>query len=95
MHEQWLRSMESNHAQLVEDLGRVEQHLANHQKVFADHMVTVALNQAAFAGSLARLTEEHIKMEAEHLKTQQEMRELRELIERYIRFRGNGNSPGN
>ena len=81
MHDQWLRSMEGNHAQLAEDLGRMERHLVNHQKVFAEHMVTVAMNQAAFAASLARVTEE--------------MRELRELVERYIRHRGNGSQPAN
>ena len=88
IHDQWLRSMESNHAQLAEDLGRMERHLVNHQKVFAEHMVTVAMNQAAFAGSLARVTDENVKL-------QEEMRELRELVERYIRYRGNGSQPAN
>ena len=81
LHEQWLRSLESNQAQFAENLGRMEGHLANYQKVFAEHMVTVAMNQAAFAAALARHTEE--------------MGELRELVERYIRHRGNGNQPAN
>ena len=74
--------------QFAENLDRMERHLANYQKVFAEHMVTVAMNQAAFVTALARLTEGHIKLE-------EEMRGLRELVERYIRYRGNGNQPAN
>jgi uncharacterized protein YcbX len=95
MHEQWLSSMESSHVQLVEDLDRVaeeldslKQHLANVQKTFADQMVVLAMNQAAFMGSQARLTEDQIKL-------QQELRDLRDVVDRYIRFRGNGNQAPN
>jgi hypothetical protein len=92
MHEQWLSSMESHHARLAEDLGRLEHNLANYQKTFAEHMATVVMQMGAFATALARLTTE---VEEGHLHLQQEIRELRELVERYIRFRGNGNPPGN
>ena len=88
LHEQWLSSMESSHFQLAGDLGRLEQHLANIQKVFADQMVVLAMNQAAFMGSQARLTEDQIKL-------QQELRDLRDVVDRYIRFRGNGNQAPN
>jgi septal ring factor EnvC (AmiA/AmiB activator) len=88
LHEQWLRSMESNQAQFAENLGRLEgsmsrleQNLANHQKVFAEQIM-------ALTGGLARLAEEH-------LKGQERLQRLEDLVERYIRFRGNGNPPGN
>ena len=88
MHDQWLRSMEGNHSRLVEDLvrgnervDRLEQHLTNYQKLFTEHMVTVAMNQAAFAASQAKLSEE--------------LRDLREVVDRFVRFRGNRNPPAN
>jgi hypothetical protein len=81
LHEQWLRSMDSNHAQLVEDLDRMaehldelKQHLASVQRTFADQIVALATG---------------------HLQIQQELRDLREAVDRYIRFRGDGNQPQN
>jgi len=99
MHEQWLSSMESHHAQLAEDLGRsnerldrLEQNLVNHQKVFAEHMATVTMQMGVFATALARMTQES---DERHREMQQGLKDLRELIERYIRYRGNGNAPAN
>jgi hypothetical protein len=92
MHEQWLSSMESHHAQLAEDLGRLEQNLVNHQKVFAEHMATVTMQMGVFATALARMTTES---EERHREMQQGLKELRELVDRYIRYRGNGNAPAN
>jgi hypothetical protein len=106
MHEQWLISMESHHAQLAADLGRsnerltrLEQSLVNHQKVFAEHMATVAMQMGMFMTALARMTtesdERHRKLQEEHLEFEQGLKDLRELVERYIRYRGNGNTPAN
>ena len=86
MHEQWLSSMESHHAQLAANLGRLEQNLVNHQKVFAGHMATVTMQMRVFATALARMTTES---EERHREMQQGLKDLRELVERYIRYRGN------
>ena len=120
LHDQWLRSIESNQAQFAENLGRASERLdriaermdsvaqrmdrmgqdfANYQNVFNEHMTNVAMNLSAFFTALARQSteceERDRKLEAEDLKLRQGLQELRELIERYIRFRGNGNPPAN
>ena len=89
MHERWLHSMQSNHAQIVDDLAQVAADLKRverAQAAFAEHMVAVGQNQALFVANLARLSEEGVELK-------RELRELRELVDRYIRFRGNGNPP--
>jgi hypothetical protein len=91
-HEQWLSSMESHHAQLAADLGRLEQNLVSHQAAFAMQM-------GMFMTALARMTSEsderHRQLQEEHLKLEKGPKDLRELVERYIRYRGNGNTPAN
>ena len=82
MHEQWLQSLDSYHHQITEDLAKVAADLSRVERAqaqFAEHMVVVGQNQALFAVSLAKLTEE--------------VRELRETVDRYIRSRGDGNQP--
>ena len=75
-HEQWLRSMESNQAQFAENMGHLteklnlfaenqkstQQELASFRELFREHVVTVAMNQASLAGTLAKLTEEHLRL---------------------------------
>ena len=73
--------MESHHAQLAADLGRLEQNLVNHQATFT-------LQMGMLMTALARMTTESEAM-------QQGLKDLRELVERYIRYRGNGNAPAN
>ena len=93
LHDQWLLSMESNHSQIAADLAQVTRDLAQvtrdlarverAQALFAEQMVVVGQGQALFMTNLAAL-------EAQSQKFREELRELRELIDRYIRFRGNG-----
>lgn len=72
LHEQWLRSMESNHSQISADLAAV----TRNQAVFAE-------NQALLAATMVAIAEEWRKLEEAH-------RRLEETVDRYIRFRGNG-----
>ncbi len=82
LHEQWLRSMDSNHSQFVEDLALMKQQLvdsqktfAAHQKVVAEHMANVAMHMSVLTIALAKFTEESDQrfalLEAGHLKIQE------------------------
>ncbi len=99
MHEQWLSSMESHHAQLAEDLGRSNERLNRLEENLVNHQATIAMQMGMLMTALARMTtesdERHRKLQEEHLKFEQGLTGLRELVERYIRYRGNGNAPAN
>jgi len=94
LHEQWLRSMESHHVQFVEDLERMKARQDAFEAAMAPYLTTITMNLAAIiesqARSDARHDQIHDQIEEEHLKLTREMVALRDLIERYIRFRGNG-----
>jgi hypothetical protein len=66
---------------------------------FASYQATFTLQMGMLMNALARMTtesdERHRKLQEEHLKFEQGLKELRELVERYIRYRGNGNAPAN
>src|SRR5258706_13281431 len=99
MHEQWLSSMESHHAQLAEDLGRSNERLTRLEKNLVNCQATIAMQMGMLMTALARMTtefdERHRKLQEEHLKFEQGLKDLRELVDRYIRYRGNGTAPAN
>jgi arginine deiminase len=92
MHEQWLSSMESHHAQLAEDLGRSNERLTRLEENLVNHQATIAMQMGMLMTALARMATE---FEERHREMQQGLKDLRELVERYIRYRGNGNTPAN
>ena len=55
-------------------------------------MATIAMQMGVFMTALARMTTES---DERHREMQQGLKDLRELVERYIRYRGNGNAPAN
>ena len=105
LHEQWLRSMESNQSQFAADLAsfhrqmdrmRVEfgeqldrmraefgEQLDRTRAAFAEQDLVLLRNQGVFMEALARLT---TRMEEEAGS----LRRLEEIVERYIRFSGDG-----
>ena len=51
-HEQWLRSLESGHSQIVADLGAIDRRLSQLSEI----VVTLGQNQGALMAALASLT---------------------------------------
>ena len=89
-HEQWLRSMESNHNQLAADLAAVTRNLAEVTR-------NQALFTATFAQAMARLTAEQERQaqvrgefEAGLKALTERVNKLAQTVDRYIRFRGDG-----
>ena len=87
LHDQWLRSMESNHAQLAEDLGRVTEKLdvmatdlkrmKERQDAFeaamTQYVTTITMNVAVLAESQARASTRHERLEEAHEKLAEEV----------------------
>ena len=104
LHDQWLHSMESNHAQLVEDLGRMKERQDAFEAAMSRYLTSITMNLAAVIESEARAGARQEQLEQAHLKLTQdldtlsqenirlnrEVTALREIMERYIRFRGDG-----
>ena len=84
MHEQWLHSLDSNLGHVTEKLDRVSDKLDR----VSDNLDRVTEKLDRVAGYVVILAEDQVK-------TRQELRELRELVDRYIRYRGDGNAPAN
>ncbi len=79
MHDQWLRSMESNHSQMASSLAELERQL----EALTQLVLSLGQNQSVLFSAMARLSSEMEALAAQH-------RKLEETVERYIRFRGNG-----
>lgn len=91
--------MESNHAQLVEDLGLMKQRQAEFEAAMSQYLTTITRNIAALVESQARadarqdrIEEAHHKLAEEVTRFSREMRSLRALVERYIRAQTDGSS---
>ncbi len=99
-HDQWLRSLESGHSQVVADLAATDRRLSQLSEI----LLTLGQNQAALMGALASLTTrvdgltanvEGLTVKLEGLTAKVDSMaehhlKLEETLERYIRFRGNG-----
>jgi chromosome segregation ATPase len=79
LHEQWIRSIESNLSRVSDQQAVFEVHQARLTEAMtqlAAALVTLAGRMDTLAGRMDALAEQH--------------RKLVETVERYIRFRGNG-----
>ena len=93
LHEQWLLSMESNHSQMSADLAELKDglielkdvvvDLARRQDQVSQVMLTLGQNQSVLFMAMASLTGNLDRLTGE-------VRELRDAVDRYIRFRGDG-----
>ena len=103
LHEQWLQSMESAHAQFVEDLDRsqrrqeaFEASMNQYLTMINQYLTTITMNVAGITESQARANSRNDEFQAKAWQAierlSQEVASLRELVERYIRFRGDGGS---
>ncbi len=103
-HEQWLRSIESNLNQVSSDLSALTRHQEQIAANLAEVTRNQALFTATFAQAMARLTGEqervaqnqdrldkgHAEVQAELHALAEANRKLAETVDRYIRFRGDG-----
>ncbi len=79
MHEQWLHSMDSNHAQFAEEL-------ANQRQLFSEELASQRQLLSELLGAVATI--------ATHMSgLAQGLAELRAIVETHIRFHGDGNQP--
>ena len=85
-HDQWLRSLESSHSQIVADLAATDRRLTQ----LTELVFTLGQNQAALMGALASLTSRVDDLTAKVDRIAEHHLKLEETLERYIRFRGNG-----
>ena len=85
LHDQWMRSMESHHSQFAANLAALERK----HELLSQIMITLGQNQSVLFQALASLTTTVEETNREH---DRRMKRLEELIERYIRFRGDGQS---
>jgi hypothetical protein len=86
MHEQWLLSMESNHSQFAAQLVEMERERAEFERESREKFTQISQileqvvqHQAILSTRMAELAEQQ--------------RQLAENVNRYIRFRGNGQEP--
>lgn len=90
LHDQWLRSVESNLNQVSADLAA----MSRNQEAIVANLAEVTRHQAlftaTFAQALARLTDEEERLARNQAELQGEVRSLAQIVERYIRFRGDG-----
>ena len=100
LHEEWLRSMESNHAQFAADMAVLDRRLDLLSQIVVTqgqnlNAVTIALASLTtrvdgLAASLESLTARVDDLAAEVKAGAEQHRKLEETVERYIRYRGNG-----
>ena len=97
-HEQWLRSMESNHNQITADLAAVSRNLEGTTRDLAQVARNQVLFTSAFAEAMARLAAEQERQARVQAEIQAELKaltervnSLAETVNLYIRFRGDGN----
>ncbi len=83
LHDQWLLSMESNHSQFAAHLAALERDMERFRDEAREQMseirevlLTVVQHQVNLSSNVASLAEQ--------------LRALKEVVEQYIRFRGNG-----
>ncbi len=83
LHDQWLLSMESNHSQFAANLAALERDLQTFKDEAREQMsdirevlLEVVQHQANLSSNVASLAEQ--------------LRALKDAVEQYIRFRGNG-----
>ena len=96
LHEQWLQSMESAHAQFVEDLDRSQRRQEAFEASMNQYLTTITMNVAALTENQGRANTRNDEFQAKAWqaieKLSREIASLRDLVERYIRFRANGDS---
>ena len=83
-HEQWLHSLESNQQQIMADVAAVTR-----------NQVILSEGLAQVVGVLVQVTTSLAAVAEETRTLAEDLRKLKEIVERYIQFRGDGTSPAN
>ena len=79
LHEQWLQAMESNHERFAADLAAIDRRLDQASQI----IVSLGQTQAVLFTAMASLNSNLDRLTGE-------VRELRAILDQYIRFRGDG-----
>ncbi len=86
LHEQWLRSMESNQTQFVANMATLDRRLNELSRI----VVTLGQNKTVLFTAMANFSSGMDDLRAEMKALAEQHRKLEDTVDRYIRYRGNG-----
>ena len=86
LHKQFILSIESNLNRVTDDLAAV----MRNQVLFSEHQARLSEQQLRLAEEKTRLASALIALAEQHRKTEEAVERLETTVDRYIRFRGNG-----